>query len=189
MAEPSFDLLGDSAAVALRPMRDTDEDYRLMSKWLTDERVLEWYEGRSEPYPYERVVQKFAPRILAEEAVIPCFMLHRGTPVGYLQYYAVADPADYELETAEGAWAFDLFIGEPGLWSQGIGTSALRLILAHVFEKCGATRGIIDPRVVNERAIRAYEKVGFKKVKVLKDHERHEGELCDNWLMEIAKPG
>lgn len=173
--------------VGLRPMRDEEADYLLMARWLTHDRVLEWYEGRDEPHPYDRAVRKYAPRVLAEEAVVPCFILHDGAPVGYLQYYPVADAADYELETAAETWALDLFIGEPDLWSQGIGGEALRLITGHVFTGCGAGRVVIDPRVENPRAIRAYEKVGFRKVKVLKGHERHEEAMRDCWLMVLER--
>ena len=39
----------------------------------------------------------------------------------------------------------------------------------------GAEAIAMDPKVNNERAIKCYEKSGFKKVKILKEHELHEG--------------
>ncbi|MEO6100974.1 MAG: GNAT family N-acetyltransferase, partial [Tepidiformaceae bacterium] len=87
---PPFESLGDpQRGISLRPMRDADADYRLLSKWLSDERVLEWVEGRDQPYPLERVIAKYSPRVLKQEAVAPCFILLDGVPVGYLQYYPV----------------------------------------------------------------------------------------------------
>ena len=47
----------------------------------------------------------------------------------------------------------------------------------------GAQRVVIDPRVENLRAIRCYEKAGFRKARRLPRHERHEGRWCDAWLM------
>ena len=41
-----------------------------------------------------------------------------------------------------------------------------------------------DPVVDNVRAVRAYEKAGFVKVRVLPDHETLDGEPRDSWLME-----
>ena len=41
-----------------------------------------------------------------------------------------------------------------------------------------------DPQAWNERAIRCYEKCGFKKVKLLPKHELHEGEYRDCWQIE-----
>ena len=185
-ADSLFKALGEALlGVGLRRMRDDEGDYRQLSQWLTDERVLEWYEGRDQPYPLERVIAKFSPRVLRREAVMPCFILLDGRPVGYLQYYPVTDAAGYELESAEDTWAFDLFVGEPELWSTGVGSAALRMAVRYVFEEHGAKHCVIDPRVDNPRAIRAYEKLGFTKVKVLVGHEEHEGALHDCWLMEL----
>ena len=185
-ADRPFLTLGEALlGVGLRPLRDDEGDYRQFSQWLTDERVLEWYEGRDQPYPLERVIAKFSPRVLRREAVMPCFILLAGRPVGYLQYYPVTDAAGYELESAEDTWAFDLFVGEPELWSAGVGSTALRLAVRYVFEEHGAKHCVIDPRVDNPRAIRAYEKLGFTKVKVLVGHEEHEGAMRDCWLMEL----
>ena len=185
-ADSLFEALGEALlGVGLRRMQDDEGDYRQLSQWLTDERVLEWYEGRDQPYPLERVIAKFSPRVLRREAVMPCFILLAGRPVGYLQYYPVTDAAGYELESAEDTWAFDLFVGEPELWSAGVGSTALRLAVRYVFEEHGAKHCVIDPRVDNPRAIRAYEKLGFTKVKVLVGHEEHEGAMRDCWLMEL----
>ena len=46
---------------------------------------------------------------------------------------------------------------------------------------------VIDPRVENVRAVRCYEKAGFAKVKVLMEHEMHEGAKRDSWLMEVRR--
>ena len=185
-ADSLFEALGDALqGVGLRPMLDEAADYEQLSQWLTDERVLEWYEGRDQPDPLERVIAKFSPRVLRREAVMPCFVLLDGRAVGYLQFYPVTEAAGYELESAEDTWAFDLFAGEPELWSTGVGSAAPRLAVRYVFEKRGAKRAVIDPRIDNPRAIRAYEKVGFTKVKVLVGHEEHEGAMQDCWLMEL----
>ena len=48
-------------------------------------------------------------------------------------------------------------------------------------------RVIMDPQRTNSRAIRCYEKCGFKKVRILPKHEFHEGELRDCWLIEFNR--
>ena len=131
------------------------------------------------------MIQKYSPRVLREEKVSPCFIVLDGCTVGYLQFYLVSEEAAYELDSAEDTWAFELFIGQPDLWSTGVGSAALRLAVRYLFERRGARRAVIDPRVDNLRAIHAYEKVGFAKVKVLAGHEEHEGAMWDCWLMEL----
>jgi len=50
----------------------------------------------------------------------------------------------------------------------------------------GHHRVIIDPAVENERAIHVYEKVGFRRVGVMRRYERHsDGEWHDGLLMEL----
>ena len=43
---------------------------------------------------------------------------------------------------------------------------------------------ILDPRKNNLRAVRAYQKAGFKIIKELHEHELHEGEKEDCVWME-----
>jgi aminoglycoside 6'-N-acetyltransferase len=174
--------------LALRYLRDEEADYRLLSRWLTDERLLEWIYGRDNPWPYDRVVTKYRPRVLAEDPVRPCFIVLDSEFVGYIQFHPVADAASYGLEDAVGHWGVDMWIGEPDLWSGGLGTRALRMLLGHIFEAEGATVAVIAPRVENPRAVRCYEKAGFRCVKVLSAHELHEGAWRDSWLM-VATPG
>ena len=168
----------------LRRMEDTAGDYSLLSRWLTDPRVLEFYEGRDNPFPLERVKEKYAPRVLANEGVVSCMMEYGCHPIGYLQFY-VADPAEYQFEGRGKVYALDLFIGEPEYWGKGIGTQFVCLLLSYLFEIKDADWVIIDPHVDNARAIRAYEKCGFRKIKLLPRHEWHEGRYVDCWLMGI----
>ena len=170
-------------------MRDDTHDYLLMSSWLTDERVLEFYEGRDNPHDLAKVVEKFGPPARGEGNVVPCIMFHEGVPIGYIQYYAVAESErhEYEIETIDGVYGVDLFIGKPDLWNQGIGTRLLSMLVNYLFDEPGAVKIVIDPRVSNHRAVRSYEKCGFKRVKVLQNHELHESEYRDCWLMTIDR--
>ncbi|RPJ46129.1 MAG: N-acetyltransferase [Chloroflexi bacterium] len=168
----------------LRRMEDTPEDYALLARWLTDPRVLEYYEGRDNPFPLEKVKEKYAPRVLAAESVIPCIMEYECKPAGYLQFYP-ADSAEYQFDGHGNVYALDLFIGEPDLWGRGLGTQFVRLLLCYLFEQKDADWVILDPHGNNARAIRAYEKCGFRKLKVLPQHELHEGKWVDCWLMGI----
>lgn len=67
--------------------------------------------------------------------------------------------------------AVDLFL-DPALHGRGLGTEAVRLVVAHLIEDRGHHRITIDPATTNAAAIRAYEKVGFRRVGVLRRYER-----------------
>ena len=179
--------------LALRLMRDEADDYKQMTKWLTDPRVLEFYEGRDNPFPLARIVEKYSPRVLRSESVTPCFLICEERLIGYMQFYPVASEEDrlsYGMEASDGAvniFGADQFIGEPGYWNRGIGTRALRLMLSYLFAAKQAGAVVVDPHVDNLRAIRCYEKCGFRKIRILRRHELHEGIWRDSWLMR-AQP-
>ena len=178
-----------SGDIAIRLMRDDDEDYILMSRWLSDERVLEFYEGRDNPHDLTKVRQKYGPRVRGQENVVPCILTFQGTPAGYLQHYTVEGPGAEEIgiESTSGVYGIDLFIGVPELWDKGLGTIALSAFLKYLFDNKGAQRIIIDPRVSNVRAIRCYEKCGFRTIGLLKGRELHEGEYWDCRLMAVSR--
>jgi aminoglycoside 6'-N-acetyltransferase len=166
-------------------MQDTSEDYALLAHWLSDPCVLEFYEGRDQPFTIEKVREKYAPRVLAPEKVTPCLMEYERQPMGYLQFYP-ADAAEYQFEGhGEKVYGLDLFIGEPQYWGRGLGPQFIRLLLTYLFEQRGVDWVVLDPHVDNLRAIRAYEKCGFRKVKILPKHEWHEGKEVDCWLMAV----
>ncbi|MBI4202238.1 MAG: acetyltransferase [Chloroflexi bacterium] len=175
-------------ALRIRLLRNAEQDYTLMARWLSDERVLEFIFGRDTPYEYAKVVQKYGPRTEGRDPVVACIFGQAGLPLGYVQFYPVPDAAEYGLETAEGVYGVDLFIGEPEQWNKGIGTVILEAFTQHLFDGLGAVRIVIDPQVTNSRAIRCYEKCGFKRVKLLPRHELHEGEWRDAWLMVKDRP-
>lgn len=175
-------LVFSEGGFCLRRMENVPEDYALLARWLSDERVLAYYEGRDHPFSLEDVRQKFAPRVLSEEGVTPCIMNYFGGPIGYLQFYQ-ADAREYSFEGFGNTWALDLFIGEPDYWGRGLGTRFVSLLLSYLFEQMGASWVLIDPHIDNARAISSYEKAGFRKIKILPAHELHEGKWVDCWLM------
>ena len=166
--------------VSIRRMRDDMRDYLLMSKWLMDDRVLEFYAGRDKPHNVEKVMLDYGPGARGEDVVIPCILNWRKKPVGFIQYYPLTESESHQ-------YGVDMFIGEPTLWSQGLGTRALRCLIDCLFNMVNASRVVIDPHVSNHRAIRSYENSGFRKFKLLPKHERHEGEYRDSWLMTIDR--
>lgn len=173
--------------ITLRKMEDIRSDYELISRWLSDERVLVYYEGRDRPYSLEAVQEAFGLKQAEEEGLIPCIMEHEQTPIGYLQFYP-ADVAEYQFEGNGEVWALDLFIGEPDYWNRGLGTLFISRLVRYLFEEKGADWVILDPHVDNARAIRTYEKCGFRKIKILPGHEWHEGQYVDCWLMGVQRP-
>jgi aminoglycoside 6'-N-acetyltransferase len=69
---------------------------------------------------------------------------------------------------------------------RGLGSEALGLLARHLFDERGHHRLTIDPAAANERAIRAYERVGFRAVGVMRQYERGpDGSWRDGLLMDL----
>ena len=69
---------------------------------------------------------------------------------------------------------------------QGIGSEAIRVLARHLFVERGHHRLTIDPALANEQAIRAYERVGFRRVGVMREYERGaDGRWHDGLLMDL----
>ncbi|TIV10985.1 MAG: acetyltransferase, partial [Mesorhizobium sp.] len=62
-----------------------------------------------------------------------------------------------------GTLGVDLSIGPPELVGVGHGSAILSQFVEELFEE-GAPRVVIDPHPGNARAIRAYEKAGFRPI-------------------------
>lgn len=166
-------------------VREVEEnDVPLLSKWLSDQRVLYFYEGRDQPYDEVKVRNEF---LASTESMVRCIVEWEKEPIGYLQLYMVDEDSrkKFGYLPEEPVWGMDQFIGEPAYWNRGIGTMLVQASLNYLVKEKGAQFVIMAPQIRNTRAIRCYEKCGFKKVQMLPRHEKHDGVWQHCWLMEF----
>jgi aminoglycoside 6'-N-acetyltransferase len=79
----------------------------------------------------------------------------------------------------------DLFLSEE-FQGRGLGSDAVRTLARHLIDERGHHRLTIDPAADNHAAIRAYEKVGFRRVGVMRQYERApDGHWRDGLLMDL----
>jgi aminoglycoside 6'-N-acetyltransferase len=159
-------------------------DNKLIAKWLSDPFVLEFYEGRDNPFNVEKVNKEFYD---SENGVVGCIVEFEEIPIGYIQYYQLDETTrnTYGYDnTSEVICGIDQFIGEVDYWNRGIGQLLVQSMVEFLVEQKLANKVVMDPQTWNKRAIHCYEKCGFKKIKLLPKHELHEGEYRDCWLIE-----
>jgi aminoglycoside 6'-N-acetyltransferase len=85
-----------------------------------------------------------------------------GNPFAYLQCYDLTAWNSGFGSHPPGTRGIDLFIGEPDMIERGHGSALVRCFVDERLQQ-GAPRIVTDPDPSNRRAIRAYEKAGFKK--------------------------
>ena len=79
-----------------------------------------------------------------------------------------------------------LFIGT-AFRGRRIGEETLALAISHEFA-AGVSRVTLDPNVHNDGAIRCYERLGFRRVGVLRDYQvRPGGHLEDGLLLDLTR--
>jgi AacA4 family aminoglycoside N(6')-acetyltransferase len=154
--------MADTGIVTLRLM--SDQDLGMLHDWLNRPHVLEWWD--SEPPAIDDVRSHYLPRILAEDNVTPYIGLLDGRPFAYAQTYVALGSGDgwWEDETDPGVRGIDQFIADPELLGKGYGTELVRAVVNRLFRDPQVSRVQTDPDPENLRAIRCYEKAGFRKV-------------------------
>ena len=97
-----------------------------------------------------------------------------GAPVGYLCWQT---PPQDELEVAgladlpEGLVDIDVLIGEPEVIDRGVGSRSLGLFLDRLRADPFVSVAGVGTSVSNKRAIRAFEKAGFRLFREFQDPE------------------
>lgn len=101
-----------------------------------------------------------------------------GEVIGAIQYEEEEDPMYRRA-------GIDIFV-TTSLHGQGFGSEAVRVLARYLIEERGHHRLTIDPAADNAAAIRAYGKVGFRPVGVMRSYERGpDGTWHDGLLMEM----
>ncbi|MFG2585218.1 GNAT family N-acetyltransferase [Streptomyces malaysiensis] len=115
---------------------------------------------------------------LAEPGTEPLTIEYEDAVVGMIQWSAETDP-DYRHAS------IDIYL-DPAVHGRGLGTDAVRTLARHLISDHGHHRIVIDPAADNAAAIRAYAKVGFRTVGVMRSYERGpDGTWHDGLLMDL----
>jgi aminoglycoside 6'-N-acetyltransferase len=154
--------------VTLRPVEPGDVER--LQEILREPEVARWF-GMSTP-------EETTDEYLSDPEVTAFAIEAEDELVGSIQFYEEDEP-DYRHA------GMDIFLATDSQ-NQGLGPEALRLLARYLLEERGHHRLIIDPAVANERAIRAYERVGFRRVGIMRAYERGpDGAFHDGLLMDL----
>jgi RimJ/RimL family protein N-acetyltransferase len=83
--------------------------------------------------------------------------------------------------------SFGISIGEKSEWGKGYGTEATALMVQYAFDTLNLNRVWLHVYEYNQRGLRAYEKVGFKREGVLRQECYREGRYWDTIVMAILR--
>jgi len=156
--------------VTLRPI--TVADIPRLAEIAAEPEVAHWWLGLTE----DALREKARP----EEDAMVLVIEEGGEVVGLVEAGEENEP-DYRHAS------IDIFV-TAARRGQGLGADAIRTLARHLFEARGHHRITIDPAATNERAIRVYESVGFKRVGIMRNYERGvDGEWHDGLLLDLLR--
>lgn len=80
-----------------------------------------------------------------------------------------------------------IFIGDKDCWNKGYGTDAMKVLIQLIFEQLNINKIKLHVYEFNERAIKCYEKCGFKIEGTLRQEIFRDGKYHDEFIMSILK--
>ena len=156
--------------VALRPL--VVGDLGAVYDVLREPEVARWWGAFDEKGIREELLETAETTAFAIEV--------EGTFVGVVMCSEECEP-DYRHA------GIDIFLSS-AFQGHGYGTDAVRTLARYLIDVRGHHRLTIDPATSNARAIRTYEKVGFKRVGVMRQYERGpDGTFHDGLLMDLLR--
>jgi aminoglycoside 6'-N-acetyltransferase len=151
--------------VTLRPT--APEDREALRAIRAEPEVERWWGVQTDGWP-------------GDDATVEEWTIERdGLVVGFVQFCEETD-ADHRHADVDILLATRVH-------SQGLGTDAMRAITGHLIEQRGHHRITLTTSPENARAIRSYEKAGFRRVGITRLSERGtDGSWHDELLMELV---
>ena len=154
--------------VTLRPLEVADVPR--LARIAAEPEVARWWLGLGE----QDLLEKAGPD---EDGFVFAVELD-GEVIGLAEANEEVDP-DYRHAS------IDLFLATAA-HGRGLGADTVRTLARWLFEERGHHRLTIDPAAANVRAIRSYERVGFRRVGVMRLYERDaDGSWHDGLLLDL----
>lgn len=139
------------AAYRFRPM--TTDDLPMVRQWLRVPEVAEWWGDPDEQFG-------LVSGDLSEPAMDQHIVSLDNAPFGYIQCYRLTDWNICFGPQPEGTRGIDQMIGVAEMIGRGHGSAFIRQFVEELL-RGSTSRIVVDPAPENMRAIRAYEKAGF----------------------------
>jgi RimJ/RimL family protein N-acetyltransferase len=170
--------IAEGKKVNLRPLYR--RDFRIISKWFRDNELMSYAFGITvEKDVIEKIALDYYNDLYSGTSTAYGIETKGGLLIGFIRYSVRQDSDNYAR--------IGILIGDRNYWEQGIGTEALKLSLADLFERRHLTRIELDTAMFNLRAQRCFEKCGFKRMGELTDVNFLTGEMSHKVWMKITR--
>ena len=155
-------------------------DAGALLQWFSDEEVTDFV-GPTE-YPTTRAAQEsFIESAARPDAAVKAFGIE--TLDGLLIGDCGLRAFNWKSRSAE----LFITIGDKSFWGKGHGTDAVRILLRLAFDKLNLNRVYLTTLATNARALRCYEKCGFRRDGLWREASYIAGSYVDVVTMGIIR--
>ena len=157
------------------------EDIPAFLRWFNDPEVREGLSmfapvGRAdEERWFETLANRTTDHVFAVEALIET----------EARWVHIGNVGLHKIDWRNRHCAFGIALGEKAYWNRGFGTEATRTIVRFAFRELNLHRVELEVLDFNKRAIRAYEKAGFRHEGTRRDGYFQDGRYHDAHIMAI----
>jgi RimJ/RimL family protein N-acetyltransferase len=163
--------------VYLRPLEQ--EDAGTLVAWLNDPEVAHFLLGRM---PLTRGKEEaFLRRMGESEADLVVGVAAREGD------RLIGATGLHRIDARNRHAMFGLMIGDRSAWGKGFGTEVTHLMVRYAFEALNLNRVWLQVYEYNERALRVYEKVGFRTEGRLRQENFRDGRYWDTVVMGVLR--
>ena len=138
------------------------EDLPTLATWISRPHVLAWWQ----PAPtVAELTEDYGPVIAQQLPHRAYIATDESGPIGFIQSYVPAachDEGWWLDEHDPGVRGIDQFLADGERLGRGLGTAMVRAFVERLLADPAVTRVQTDPSPDNGRAIRCYQKAGFR---------------------------
>jgi RimJ/RimL family protein N-acetyltransferase len=168
--------------VTLRAWRA--EDLPTLRRWHDDGEVMRYW-GERQPLlladRFERDMLPGGKYTIFEQSGYFCICDETGRPIGRLNYEGTDGGGGMRDRRAQ----LGIFIGEKDAWNKGYGPEAIIVLLNWLFNHQGWHRVWLTVQANNGRAQRVYERIGFVREGIFREHNFYDGAWHDEHIYGI----
>jgi RimJ/RimL family protein N-acetyltransferase len=164
------------ASVRLRPLEE--RDLPTCVEWMHDHEVTRWLASVGEAPTLAEEQDWYDRRRADPDSVMWALETEEGRLIG-----------NVELRITPGARRAEMgiVIGDRSAWNKGYGTNTVRMVLQYAFEELELNRVDLTTDEENHRAIRCYEKCGFVREGLLRQHRLVDGSFGNTLVMAVLR--
>jgi RimJ/RimL family protein N-acetyltransferase len=160
--------------------RHRPDQYPTILRWYRDPEVARLTRFQVGPVSDDEVRRFFQARLVAADAF--AYAIHQVEDERLIGTTTLS-----ALDPDNGSVLFHITVGEHDCWGRGLGTEATELMVRHAFEVLGLHRVGLSVFEFNGRAIRAYEKAGFREEGRSREAVWRDGAFWDEIHMGILE--